>query len=267
MEEPVTTVFEELEPPDLPQDAVYTSCYCEENVYLLCQRFLSLPNITENWHIWTVFISNVDKKVALFSQKAARGDGLPVVWDYHVILLLQPKELLGCPPRDHPTIRQSDVPRIGARPWVYDFDTRLPVPCLWENYLTHTFPSDLLPEYTSSFRVISAQIYLSNFASDRSHMLVDVHPRDSDHNSGDCDRRKSEVNEKAALDKGREINEESRKLVYSAPTPPYEPLFGTAMREGRVKTNLMSHFVCMESLPWTFGELVTRSEISSRFLN
>jgi hypothetical protein len=63
MEEPVTTVFEELEPPDLPQDAVYTSCYCEENVYLLCQRFLSLPNITENWHIWTVFISNVDKKV------------------------------------------------------------------------------------------------------------------------------------------------------------------------------------------------------------
>ena len=63
MEEPVTTGFEELEPPDLPQDAVYTSCYCEENVYLLCHRFSSLPGITENWYIWTVFISNTDKKV------------------------------------------------------------------------------------------------------------------------------------------------------------------------------------------------------------
>lgn len=62
-EEPLTTDFDELEPPDLPQGAVYTRCYCEENVYLLCQRFSSLPEITESWLIWVVFISNVDKKV------------------------------------------------------------------------------------------------------------------------------------------------------------------------------------------------------------
>lgn len=111
----------------------------------------------------------------------------------------------------------------------------------------------------------SAQTFPLSSMTDFATKLVDVHPRDSDRNSGECDRRKSEANEKATLDKEREINEEPRKLVYSAPAPPYEPLFGTAMREERVKTNLMSHFVCMESLPWTFGELVTRSEISSRF--
>ena len=50
-------------PPDLPIDAVYTSCYCEENIYKLCEDFASRPTISNNWSIWAVFISNTDKKV------------------------------------------------------------------------------------------------------------------------------------------------------------------------------------------------------------
>lgn len=55
-------------------------------------------------------------KVALWYQKAAPFEGNPVVWDYHVVLLLRP--------------RQAALNENGrTMSWVYDFDTILPVPC------------------------------------------------------------------------------------------------------------------------------------------
>jgi len=49
-------------PPPLPSDHAYTSCYCEENIYLLAQTFLASyaeenPN-TLPWEVYVVFISN-----------------------------------------------------------------------------------------------------------------------------------------------------------------------------------------------------------------
>ena len=46
-------------PPPLPADSVYTSCYCEENVYLLAQTFSRLSG----WDPHAVFISNATKSV------------------------------------------------------------------------------------------------------------------------------------------------------------------------------------------------------------
>jgi N-terminal glutamine amidase len=55
---------DKLETPLLPtDDASYTSCYCEENVYLLARSFLARPHVTENWDINVVFISNPARSV------------------------------------------------------------------------------------------------------------------------------------------------------------------------------------------------------------
>nr|VWP00499.1 Mitogen-activated protein kinase (EC [Ganoderma boninense] len=81
-------------PPPLPPDSVYTSCYCEENIYLLAQNFLAEAHTQTSrglawpWEIYVVFISNRGKTVALWSQKLRAPQ--VVVWDYHVVLVLRP---------------------------------------------------------------------------------------------------------------------------------------------------------------------------------
>lgn len=58
-------------PPPLLPDHIYTSCYCEENIYLLAQAFLKQasagadPNDmwTAHWDMFVVFISNHHKTV------------------------------------------------------------------------------------------------------------------------------------------------------------------------------------------------------------
>lgn len=58
-------------PPPLPPDSVYTSCYCEENIYLLAQAFTLLSDADSTadnrglwpWQIYVVFVSNGGKTV------------------------------------------------------------------------------------------------------------------------------------------------------------------------------------------------------------
>ena len=85
----------------------------------------------------------------MLSQKAMIGPATPILWDYHVILLL------------------TDSP---AR--ILDFDTTLPFCSDLRIYLEQSFPdeSTLLPEYVPSFRLIPAAQYIEHFRSDRSHM-------------------------------------------------------------------------------------------------
>lgn len=52
-----------VSPPKLPVDHIYTRCYCEENVYLLCQEFMRRNDVSERWDTWAVFISNGTKMV------------------------------------------------------------------------------------------------------------------------------------------------------------------------------------------------------------
>lgn len=53
------------DPPDLPADYIYTRCYCEENVYLLCKTFMGRKDVCERWDVWVLFISNENKTVCL----------------------------------------------------------------------------------------------------------------------------------------------------------------------------------------------------------
>lgn len=62
--------------------------YSEENVYMLCNELIRTgvadPAGTD---LYVVFISNEEKKVPLWHQKAGHSDDGFICWDYHVICI------------------------------------------------------------------------------------------------------------------------------------------------------------------------------------
>ncbi|KAG6330626.1 hypothetical protein ID866_8462 [Astraeus odoratus] len=147
-------------------NSVYTSHYCEENVYLLVQRALSAPDIHKKWEVYAVFISNPTKTVALWQQRAAGSRDKAVIWDYHVILALRG-------PMGSVAADNALEPDRGA--WIYDLDTFLPVPCHWQEVRSANMQPLLVGgdvDFCSLFRVVPGKEYLDNFASDRSHMIM-----------------------------------------------------------------------------------------------
>ncbi|XP_052559953.1 protein N-terminal glutamine amidohydrolase isoform X1 [Tympanuchus pallidicinctus] len=147
MERPSPSSYSAAVPPRAA--CVYTSCYCEENVWKLCEYIRSQDRYPLE-EFYAVFISNDRRMIPLWKQKSGHGDE-PVVWDYHVILLHVPG---------------------GEQNFIYDLDTVLPFPCPFEMYSAEAFrPDDSLhPEFHRKIRMIRADLYLKTFASDRSHM-------------------------------------------------------------------------------------------------
>lgn len=118
----------------------YQPFYCEENVWWLCQE----PRFADA-RSWVVVMSNRGRQCALWEQRAA-DPGEPVVWDYHVVLLVE---------------------RM-----VWDLDTRLGLPVPLPDYLRASFRT-LPPEvaaYRPLFRLVPADEFVKVFATDRSHM-------------------------------------------------------------------------------------------------
>ncbi|ORX83164.1 hypothetical protein BCR32DRAFT_326488 [Anaeromyces robustus] len=136
------------------EDFIYTSCYCEENVYKLCEKLNKNFSIPLS-RIYAVFISNEDKEVLFWKQKSQSNNFYPVVWDYHVIAIVKEEE---------------GQPNI-----IFDLDSTLPFPCEFNVYLLNAiYPRQfarIVNEHQGLFRVIPAEMYFKNFASDRSHML------------------------------------------------------------------------------------------------
>ncbi|KAM9198320.1 protein N-terminal glutamine amidohydrolase isoform 3-T3 [Dugong dugon] len=121
------------QPASPPREAcVYSSCYCEENVWKLCDYIKNHDQYPLE-ECYAVFISNERKM------------------DYHVVLLHVSSE---------------------GQSFIYDLDTVLPFPCLFDTYVEDAFKSDddIHPQFRRKFRVIRADSYLKHFASDRSHM-------------------------------------------------------------------------------------------------
>ncbi|KOX80535.1 Protein N-terminal glutamine amidohydrolase [Melipona quadrifasciata] len=133
-------------------ECVYTSCYCEENIWKLCQD-VATRHGSELQHCYVVFVSNHWRSVPLWRQRAGKSDDKLVVWDFHVILIYAPDD----------------------RAVVYDLDSALPFPTHFWKYAMETFRSDeVLPrEHHRKFRVVPASVYLQEFASDRHHMIRD----------------------------------------------------------------------------------------------
>ncbi|XP_046462418.1 protein N-terminal glutamine amidohydrolase-like [Daphnia pulex] len=136
------------------EDCVYTSCYCEENVWHVCKYVKeNHPGLLDK--CVAVFISNEKQTIPLWSQKQSTDEKGLVIWDYHVIFIYHAKE------------NYFDV---------YDLDTTLPFPCSFEEYKTKALglDHDLQTQFQRYFRVIPAEQYLTRFASDRSHMIKDA---------------------------------------------------------------------------------------------
>lgn len=136
-----------------PQENIYTPLFCEENIWFLAQKLLG-QGVSDN-RMFVLFFSNFTGSIVLFSQNKARQGHL-IVWDYHVVLQVH---------QDH-----SD--------WIYDIDSRLPLPSPLTTYFSQTFPNQrILPaNYRTKIRQIPADEYLRHFSSDRSHMVGKIPP-------------------------------------------------------------------------------------------
>ncbi len=134
---------------DARDDApAYCPFYCEENVWHLCAH----PRVT-GAERRVLFISNPNRRVAMWGQKAARDPNLPIAWDYHVVLLS----------------------RAPSRDWeVWDLDAKNPGPRSAADWLRDSFDAvGLLPPlYAPRFRMLSCAAYRRHFRSDRRHMRL-----------------------------------------------------------------------------------------------
>lgn len=120
------------------QARAYQPCFCEENVWrLLGEQVLPEPGAA-------VFVTNADRTVAMWGQRAADHD--PIVWDYHAVALL---------------------PR---RRFIVDLDDRRRVAWPLAAWLRHAFRDDTEEDLRPAFRIVPRDEFLATFSSDRSHM-------------------------------------------------------------------------------------------------
>jgi len=145
------------------ENCKYTSCYCEENVYLLCKDFLEKQKTHSfgdnlKHEAFAVFVTNKEKKAELRQQKAGQGRYYnTVIWDYHVIFI-------------HKLIEETPEKKVGSL--VYDLDTTLRFPEEFERYYKEVFDFPREPGAEIFFRVVDAKSLIENFCSDRSHMVM-----------------------------------------------------------------------------------------------
>lgn len=130
---------------------IYTPCYCEENVWKLCELTRACqPELLPCCFV--AFVSNRIQAVPIWRQKSStQGDGMSL-WDYHVIFLYKSPDQASC--------------------LVYDLDTTLGFPEAFDCYVRDAFKPHypINPEFERLFRVVGAAEFLDTFASDRSRM-------------------------------------------------------------------------------------------------
>ena len=125
----------------------YTAYFCEENIWHLGKSL-----VQEGYRVNEMFVlmfSNENRQVVLYQQSAAPPQ-MPIIWDYHVVLLHEEKDA----------------------PVIFDFDSRLSFPCPFSAYIHQTFHS--VEDYPSCHHFLIRKIPLSafhrSFESNRSHM-------------------------------------------------------------------------------------------------
>ncbi|XP_050442358.1 protein N-terminal glutamine amidohydrolase [Adelges cooleyi] len=134
----------------LKSECIYTSCYCEENVWHLAKNILVANKNVSNWKCYVVFVSNSNKCVPLWKQQCSEQEGGLVFWDYHVFLM----------------INYQDTTQV------LDLDTTLPFPVTFSQYFEEAIKDDpRYSKYGRYFRVIEAEKYIFTLSSDRRHML------------------------------------------------------------------------------------------------
>nr|XP_043636608.1 protein N-terminal glutamine amidohydrolase isoform X2 [Erigeron canadensis] len=119
---------------------------------MLCKK-LSADGVANLSDLFVVFISNENKHIPMWHQKAShRADGI-ILWDYHVICIQKREE-------------ENSVDLV------WDLDSNLPFPSKLPSYVSESIrPSfELFSEFQRVFRIVHAPVFLRSFASDRRHM-------------------------------------------------------------------------------------------------
>lgn len=126
----------EAEPPR------YAPYYCEENVWWLARQERGGEQRAE-----VAIITNTARSV-LFAAQRASTDGLPITWDYHVVL--------------------TSFASAGAAVWDLDCTLGMPLPA--RTWIDASFPASTPARLAPRFRVVPAERYVAELASDRHHM-------------------------------------------------------------------------------------------------
>lgn len=124
----------------------------------------------EDSNLYVMFISSPDKFTRLLGQKGYDEAPFVVHWDYHVILLAKSP--------------------VDSRWYVYDYDSRFPVPCSFSEYFQYTIKPaqatlENLPQFHHYFRVMDAREFVKVFSSTREHMRYDPEAEDEEYQEGD----------------------------------------------------------------------------------
>lgn len=125
-----------------PTPSRYQAFFCEENVWWLARA----PELKDRRR-WAAFVSNPERSCAMWCQKAA-PPGQAVLWDYHVVLLVE----------------------AGESVEVWDLDCRAGLPLPLGSWVEQTFRAGVPEQLAPRFRVVSALQLEQLFASDRRHM-------------------------------------------------------------------------------------------------
>jgi hypothetical protein len=166
---------------------LYTSKFCEENVYQMILKLnSSFPSL-----VYAVFISSDCKMTPIWHQLSANDSGTPVLWDYHVVLLVKGYSLdtissmysilqngilseknrsIGNNQVEDNKKSDDDDDENGiANPHIFDLDSDLIFPSLAGDYYKNSFRPEikLKKDYRQLFRVVSADNFINHFASDR----------------------------------------------------------------------------------------------------
>lgn len=121
----------------------YQPFYCEENAWWLARS----PDLA-GLERWLAFVSNPDRRVAMWAQRAA-PPGIPVVWDYHVVVVTKDGE---------------------GRAEIWDLDHRPGRRAPAAEWIRASFPVHVAPALAPRFRLVPHAEVLEGFASDRRHM-------------------------------------------------------------------------------------------------
>ncbi len=122
----------------------YQPFWCEENIWHLAGDPAFGPGAR---HV--LLITGAGGHVACWNQRAADA-GVPVLWDYHVVLA-----------------------QVDGRAWrIWDLDSRAGCPVAAGDWLAATFPVRVLvpAEHQPRFLTVPAEEFRREFSSDRAHM-------------------------------------------------------------------------------------------------
>jgi len=127
-----------------PESFLYQPYYCEENIWQLCQH-----EQFKNSDV--IFIASKGDAFPMLKQHAMKHPSMPVLWDYHVILLTENNRVL-------------------------DFDTTLPFAVDAATYFSQSFLDNALldAELRPWFRLVPVAEFVASFCSDRSHMKTEA---------------------------------------------------------------------------------------------